>query len=68
MSYSEPVIDERGTVMFHCALCGGPIAKQDFFDLALRLPDRDEDRDDYCDAELIDELRHPSCVAARVAG
>ena len=67
MEYSEPVLDPHGVVMFHCASCGGPITKDDFFEQSLRLPDYDEGRDDYCDAELLDEIRHTACVRAAKA-
>ena len=67
MSYSEPILNPCGTVMFHCASCGGPITKEDFFELSLRLPEYDEDRDDYCNAELIDEIRHRACIVERAA-
>jgi hypothetical protein len=64
MPNTEPILDGRGVVMFHCSTCGGPITKEDFFEQSLRLPDFDESRDDYCDAELIDEFRHNACIAA----
>ncbi len=58
----SPIVDDRGRVMFHCADCGGPMTEDDFFSLSLRLPNYRESRDEYCDGELIDTFRHPSCV------
>jgi hypothetical protein len=62
MAFSDPVLDAHGVVMFHCKDCGGPITKEDFFEQSLRLPDLQETRGDYCDAELIDEIRHEKCA------
>jgi hypothetical protein len=33
----------------------------------MRLPDRGEGREDYCDAELIDRFEHAACTAKAVA-
>jgi hypothetical protein len=59
----DVIIDERGRAMFHCASCGQPMTKSDFFDQAMRLPDRVEGPDDYRDAELIDRFEHAACAA-----
>jgi hypothetical protein len=59
----DTITDERGRVMFRCAICGDPVTKSDFFNLGLRLPDHGEGVDDYCDAELIDRFEHPRCTA-----
>jgi len=60
-----PVLDYRGSVMFHCRRCGEALTAEDFFALGLRLPDRGESREDYCDAELLDDdVSHAACVAA----
>jgi hypothetical protein len=61
-SATDILVDERGHVMFHCALCGEPMTRGDFFDQAMRLPDRGEGPDDYCDAELIDRFEHARCA------
>ena len=67
ITWSQPVVDDRGNVMFFCAYCSAPITQDDLGELSLRLPDRGETRDEYLGAELIDDLRHAGCVqAARV--
>ena len=60
---ADSILDERGRVMFHCAVCRGPLTRSDFFELGMRLPDRGETVDDYCDAELVDAIEHPECHA-----
>lgn len=64
----QPIADEAGRPMFTCRRCGGPLTADDFFELGMRLPDDGESRDDYCDAELIDYVEHPTCIAATRAG
>jgi len=59
----DTILDERGRIMFRCSHCGEPMTRSDFFDLGLRVPDRDETVDDYCDAELIDRFEHGPCLA-----
>jgi hypothetical protein len=39
--------------------------ERDFADLGLRVPEYGETADDYCTAELIDDLEHRSCIQAR---
>jgi hypothetical protein len=60
---ADTILDERGRVMFRCAHCGEPMTRSDFFDLGMRLPDRGESIDDYCDGELIDRFEHAPCAA-----
>ena len=60
---SNIITDEHGRTMFYCARCEQPMTKDDFFELSMRLPDRGEGRDDYCDAELIDRFEHTACTA-----
>lgn len=62
MAGDDPILDDRGRIMFRCAHCGEPMTKSDFFDLGMRLPDRGEGPDDYCDAELIDRFEHDACA------
>jgi hypothetical protein len=64
----DTVTDFRGHVMFHCGICRQPLTKDDFFDMSLRLPHHGESRDDYCEAELIDEMSHTACLRAARAG
>lgn len=54
--------------MFECTRCGEALTADDFFSLGLRLPDEGESRDDYCEAELMDDAAHRDCAAARRAG
>ena len=61
-STHDSLLDERGHVLFRCAVCGEPMTRSDFFDLGLRVPDRGEDASDYCDAELIDRFEHGACT------
>jgi hypothetical protein len=63
-----PILDERGSVMFHCGACGGAISIDDFVQLGLRLPDRGESADDCRDAELLDRIDHVDCSRAARAG
>ena len=65
---SNPIVDRKGRAMFHCTRCGAPVTSDDFFDLGIRLPDADEDLDDYREAELIDSVDHVDCNRARQAG
>lgn len=65
---STIVTDFRGRPLFECTRCGEALTADDFFSLGLRLPDEGESRDDYCEAELIDDAAHRDCAAARRAG
>lgn len=65
---THAVVDEHGAVMFACPTCGRPLTEDDFFDLGLRLPERGESRDDYRDAELLDEVSHLRCAGAAGVG
>jgi hypothetical protein len=67
MTTQDALLDERGRVMFRCALCGEPMTRSDFFDLGLRTPYPGEGADDYCDAELIDSFEHGPCAERRRA-
>jgi hypothetical protein len=67
-SYSEPVVDRLGNVMFWCDDCRAPITRGDILDLGLRLPDFGETADEYLDTELIDAFRHPRCITVIRAG
>ena len=50
--------------MFTCAMCGGLLTTDDFFELALRFPDDGESQDDYFAAELLDSISHSDCNRA----
>ena len=63
-TYSEPVVDRHGNVMFYCGYCGSPIGRDDILDLGMRLPDFGETAQDYQDSELVDSFRHKACVSA----
>lgn len=60
--------DQRGRPLFICQGCGGELVDADVMDHGLRLPDIGETRDEYFDAELIDELGHVACERGRAAG
>ena len=62
-----PIVDHHGAVMLVCRACGRALTEDDFFELGLRLPERGESREDYRDAELIDEVAHIECAAAATA-
>lgn len=65
----EIVRDHRGRPFLTCTACGEPLRRADFWHAGLRLPEHGETVDEYCDAELVDDLRHVACLnaAARVA-
>jgi hypothetical protein len=60
---SEPLTDRLGHAMFQCSRCRRPLSGDDLIEQGLRLPDPGESREDYLEAELIDVLDHPHCVA-----
>jgi hypothetical protein len=60
----EIVGDLSGRPFMTCAACSGPLCKEDFWKAKLRLPEHGETPEEYRDAELIDDLRHVSCVSA----
>jgi hypothetical protein len=66
-TYSDPVVDDHGNVMFWCDHCTAPMSRSDILNLGMRLPDYGESAEDYLDAELIDAFRHPVCAAASKA-
>ena len=68
MPTDTPILDQHGRVMFHCGACGGAISGDDFFQLGLRLPERGESADDYCDAELLDRIDHAGCARSARTG
>jgi hypothetical protein len=59
-----PMVDAHGNADFLCSRCKRSLTERDFFDLGMRMPDGGETRDEYFDAELLDEIVHESCVAA----
>jgi len=59
------VLDTHGRVLFRCSMCGAAMRERDFADLGLRVPEYGETADDYCTAELVDDLAHRGCVQAR---
>lgn len=60
----EIVLDFKGHPFMLCAACGAPLRKEDFWNAGLRLPEYGETADEYCDAELVDDLRHVACFSA----
>jgi hypothetical protein len=59
------IVDAHGAAMFVCSRCERPMTERDFFDLGMRLPDAGESRDEYLDAELLDEIVHEHCTASQ---
>jgi hypothetical protein len=66
--YDEPVVDHLGRVMFYCRLCGAPIRSSDIISFGARLPEHGETAEDYLDAQLLEGIEHPRCVADAKAG
>lgn len=60
----EIVRDHHGRPFMTCAACGAPLRAEDFWNAGLRLPERGETVEEYCDAELVDDLRHVACLSA----
>lgn len=60
----QAIADRLGRPMFTCAMCGGLLTTDDFFELALRFPDDGESQDDYFAAELLDSISHSDCSRA----
>jgi len=65
---SVPLTDDRGDIMFRCAMCWEPMTQDDFFELGLRLPDQGEWAEDYREAELIDRIEHARCLPSQTPG
>ena len=63
----DTVRDRHGRPMFVCPDCGEALTADDVFEHGLRLPDCGETRDEYFEAELLDNLGHVSCLRARRA-
>lgn len=64
MTASSPAAAAEPT-WFSCERCGAPLDEGDFGDLGLRTPDIGESREEYFDAQLLDELAHLRCPAPR---
>ena len=64
---SEPLTDRQGHSMFLCKRCSRPLTGDDIVALGLRVPDPGESRDEYLEAELIDDLDHSDCTTAACA-
>ncbi len=62
---TQPLLDRYGRAMFLCRACGEAMTSDDFFALGLRLPEFGETSEEYCDAELVDEVEHESCARSR---
>ena len=65
---TDPLTDKQGRAMFSCKHCSRPLTGDDLIAQGLRLPDPGESRDEYLEAELIDDLLHLTCEAAKQAG
>jgi hypothetical protein len=64
---SDAILDLRGTAMFLCRTCKRPLTGDDLIAHGLRLPEPDESRDDYLEAELLDDLEHTGCSSLATA-
>ena len=42
ITWSQPVVDDRGNVMFFCAYCSAPITQDDLGEESSRADDRDQ--------------------------
>lgn len=62
---ADAIRDRNGVPMFRCPDCAEPLSPTDIFEHGLRLPFNGESRDEYFDAELLDELGHVACARAR---
>jgi hypothetical protein len=60
------IADAQGRPFFRCSVCGTPMTVRDFTDLGLRVPEHGEAREEYCDAELLDDVAHKRCVEAGI--
>lgn len=58
----DTTTNARPEALFTCPICGRPVLESDYFELGMRPPDPGETRDEYCDAELVDEIQHAACV------
>jgi len=65
---TDALLDLAGRPLFRCSACGEAIGEGDIIDQGLRLPEPGESRDEYMEAELVDEFRHRDCLASRRAG
>jgi hypothetical protein len=60
--------DRYGRPLLICPDCRFPLTSSDIFEQGLRMPEPGETREEYCEAELLDELTHMSCLRARRTG
>ncbi len=65
---AEVLRDRRGKALFICPHCSGELTDEDVISQGLRLPSHDETRDEYCEAELVDDLEHLACARGQQAG
>lgn len=68
MTAGEVLRETERTALFNCPVCRKPVGERDFFDLGLRPPDRGETREEYCDAELVDDVTHLDCTGGADRG
>ena len=57
--------DSRGNPAFLCVDCGRPLAVADFHSMGLREPEPGETAAEYTAEEVVDDLAHGECLAAR---
>lgn len=61
MLQSDVLLSPSGRPLLICARCGEPLRVEDLVAQNLRLPEQSESREDYLDAELLDDLAHVEC-------
>lgn len=64
---SDVMRDCNGLPLLLCATCGQALCMNDLIEQSLRLPEPAESREDYVDAELLDDLAHVACLNASLS-
>ncbi len=65
MDTEQGLPESRACSNFVCAVCGVALSEDDFFALGLRQPEPGETREEYAEAELVDEIIHRACAESR---
>ena len=62
---TDVLMSPTGRPLLTCIACGEPLRVEDLVAQHLRLPEQSESREDYLDAELLDDLAHVACAGVR---
>lgn len=62
---TDVLLGPTGRPLLTCTACGEPLRVEDLLGQNLRLPEQSESREDYLDAELLDDLAHVACEGVR---